>query len=121
MKIDPYQYFLQAFKAVISKKGYGYKKIIALECEISRQFVSQVLSEKNKASFKMQAKIAEALNYDYLDFLQLGKKIIEGEKPKIKEKTEPETELEKRLNDVEKRLDQIEGKDLKKNRQGQAA
>jgi len=71
-----YSYFLTAFVHILNNKYSAFE--IAIAADVSEAYISQIKNKKRHAGFKGQVKIAEACGYDYLDFLQLGQKLIEG-------------------------------------------
>lgn len=85
-------YFFSALKAFQKSYGHGVQKFIAIGAEVTTGYISRffkLLKDESKIpnekiSFEIQVKIAEACGYDYIDFLQLGKKILDGETPPIK-------------------------------------
>lgn len=76
-----YSYFLTAFLHVLNVKYSAFE--IAISADVSEAYISQIKNQKRRAGFKGQVKISNACGYDYLDFLQLGRELIEGaaEKP----------------------------------------
>jgi hypothetical protein len=78
---EPYDEFLAALKHEISKGGYGSKYSLSIATGLTSGFISQILSEKKvkKAGREAQYKIAKALGYDYLDFIKLGRTLLEAE------------------------------------------
>jgi len=73
-----YQYFLAALRSFIKNKYEGRQNPLAIDTGYSDGFVSEVLKEKKRAGQLSQAKIALACGEDYLNFLLIGKRIIDG-------------------------------------------
>ena len=72
-----YQYFLAALKRCKNNK-YDSQKALALDSGFSSGHISEILKGKKRASHEAQVKIATACEEDYLNFLSIGKRIIEG-------------------------------------------
>lgn len=78
-KPDGYTCFLEALSAALKKEGHGAKTSLSISVGITLSHLSQISNNKKKASFETQEAIANALGYDYIGFLTLGRKLIEGE------------------------------------------
>ncbi len=78
-----YSYFLRALKHCSDGMGHGAQKIIAIDAGISRPLLSQILSGNSikKASMRTQVNLAKACGYGYENFLDLGRRLENGENP----------------------------------------
>lgn len=76
-----HDYFLEAFRHSVIKEGRGIMNIISIDTKISRSHLSKVLNsiDNVKSSIKFQTKIAKYFGYSRDEFLEFGRKIIEGE------------------------------------------
>jgi hypothetical protein len=70
-------FFVAALKFFVEKSS---RKEIASNAGVAPSYIGQILSPnlKRVAGYQTQIKIASACEYSYFDFLELGKKLIEG-------------------------------------------
>ncbi|MEW5736347.1 MAG: hypothetical protein AB1921_15990 [Thermodesulfobacteriota bacterium] len=73
-----YLYFLSALKHWVSEEGRGAQNYLAASAKKSGSYVSQILRDVAPASFDVQVELAQACGYDYMDFLALGRDLVEG-------------------------------------------
>jgi len=75
-----YAYFDTALKKWLSEEG-NTQKMLSLGSGYKKSYISQLLDDKRTKpiGFEAQTKIALACGCDYLTFLQMGKRILEGE------------------------------------------
>lgn len=76
---DAYIYFVKALEYVTSVSGEDKsQKSIAIAAGVSEALISIALKEKpsKKVGFTAQQKIANASGYAYIDFLDLGKSLL---------------------------------------------
>ena len=78
-----YEYFQKALSEWIAQKkrnNEAPQKILAIETNSHEGTISKLLNPKREKpiSFEKQVALANACGYDYIDFLQLGRKLIEG-------------------------------------------
>lgn len=84
-----YRYFLTALEFWAENEGWGAKTTLAAAVQKSLAFIGQILSHKNRASFATQVQLAEACGYSYLDFLNLGRRQVEGDQIEVETKKKP--------------------------------
>lgn len=82
----PYQYFLCALNAWISKKQDAkepYQKQLAISLDVGEPTISKYLKNRTQKiiPFKSQVAIAEHISGDYISFLEKGKTIYEISNP----------------------------------------
>ena len=86
---DPsYEYFMLAFKLCLKKHS---AKVIAIDAEVSEAYLSQIKRKKRAAGFQGQIKIANACGYDYIDFIQLGKNLLDANKKESRKNKKSDT------------------------------
>lgn len=78
-----YGYFYKMLSYVIAQRGHGAQIVLAIDTGVSEAHISQIISGKGRASFDLQVAIARALGYGYPDFLEQGRRLVEGEPGKI--------------------------------------
>ncbi len=71
-----YKHFIFALKEAETRLGVGK---IATQYQCTPQYIYQIINGSKIAGRRTQFKIAAACGYDYLDFLQHGKQLYEGE------------------------------------------
>ena len=85
---DPiYQRFYVALKKETEVNWHRKKNKLAMETGTSSSTITDIFQKKTKASFNMRNAFANACGYEYLDFLEYGRKLLE-------DKTEPGTKRE---------------------------
>lgn len=77
----PYDYWLAAMKNLIKQMGHGSQVRIAEEVGVEPQHISDIKRGVTKASMKVQQKIADAMDADYIQMLKLGKELLAGTEP----------------------------------------
>jgi len=79
---DELAYFLTALDYLSKNFDWGWQNALSIDTKISDGYISQIINKTRKPSFDIQVKIAKSLGYDYIDFLELGKRLIkEGNDP----------------------------------------
>lgn len=78
-----YEYFYKLLTHIVEQRGHGVQVVLAIDTGVSDGHISQVINGKRKASFDLQVAIAKALGYSYLDFMEQGRRLVEGEPGKI--------------------------------------
>ena len=83
---DPiYQRFYVALKKETEINWHRQKNKLAMETGTSSSTITDILQKKSKASFNMRSAFANACGYEYLEFLEYGKKLLENKsEPGIK-------------------------------------
>jgi transcriptional regulator with XRE-family HTH domain len=76
-KSKEYDYFLSALRDFDSRFGWGAKSAVAEKSGYTPAYVSLILTGEKRPSFDAQVVIANACGFDYLDFLRLGREIVE--------------------------------------------
>lgn len=72
-----YENFHVALRHLAEREGRGFQTFLSQKIGVSLGFINQVLKgEVKKAGFETQVKIANALGYDYLEFMKLGSRLI---------------------------------------------
>ncbi|RLC17702.1 MAG: hypothetical protein DRI57_09425 [Deltaproteobacteria bacterium] len=72
-------HFRAAFRYCLKNSDFKNQKAVAVAAKVSQSTISEILSKKSYGP-KTQAKIAKVFGYDDLvDFLTLGRKLLEGE------------------------------------------
>lgn len=74
---DEIIYFFTALDYLSRDAGWGGQIALSIETKLSEGYISQIINRTRKPSFDAQVKIAKALSYNYTDFLDLGKKLIQ--------------------------------------------
>lgn len=78
-----YEKFYAALKHVGERQGRGFQTNLAKQIGVSLGFINQVFKgEFKRAGFETQVKIASALGYDYLEFLEFGSRLITAQRQK---------------------------------------
>lgn len=73
---DEYLCFLTALKHKIRKEGRGSQQRVAIDADISKAYLSQLMSGVRRASFQTQVAIAKSFSFDYYKFLEFGEKLL---------------------------------------------
>ena len=112
-----YGYFYKALKHSVNERGRGAQKAIAIDAGISPPSLSQILSDtsRKRASLKTQVELAKAFDYQYEDFLALGRKLLAKETPDNQKRdstANPMKEVPKKDRKVGKNMDVEEWKEL---------
>jgi len=76
IKDNAYVYFLTALNDILKNQQSAVE--LSLNAMVSEAYISQIKNEKRQAGFMGQIKIANACGYEYFDFLQLGKSLVDG-------------------------------------------
>ena len=85
---DPiYQRFYVALKKETEVNWHRQKNKLAMETGTSSSTITDIFKKQTKASFNMRNAFANACGYEYLEFLEYGRKLLE-------DKTEPGTKRE---------------------------
>ncbi len=101
---------------VIAQRGHGAQIVLAIDTGVSEAHISQIISGKGRASFDLQVAIARALGYGYLDFMEQGRRLVEGEPGKIVSAVrEPPAGYEHRpvIKNILKMLEDLDDSDLR--------
>ena len=81
MENQEIEYFRKAYEYVFERSRFKTQKALAEEAGVSEAALSEIKKKKKNYGHKTQTGIARALGYELLDFLDLGRKLIESEKP----------------------------------------
>lgn len=76
-QLDELAYFLTALDHLSKNFEWGWQNALSIDTKISDGYISQIINKTRKPSFEIQVKIAKSLGYEYIDFLELGKRLIE--------------------------------------------
>lgn len=60
------------------------KNALAMEAGVSSSTITDILQENSKATYETRAALATACGYEYLEFLEFGKSLIENNKTALK-------------------------------------
>lgn len=71
-----YNYFYTALNYFAEKKGWGFQAALSVSTNIAEPTISNIMTKERLANFAQQVKIAKALEHEYRDFLDFGKKIL---------------------------------------------
>lgn len=75
------RFFYAVLDRLIQETGWGGQVALSIGAHLSEGYLSQVINRKRRPSFDAQVKIANALGYQYIDFLLLGEKLLRSENP----------------------------------------
>lgn len=107
-----YSYFLAALREKAEQEGRGIQASWAIDINKSPTAVNLILSGKSRAGFKVQNLLAQACGYDYIKFLEHGRRLLAG---KQKDNEEILQELFEKLKGLDlnslKEMEVIIGKD----------
>ena len=79
--MKPSDYFRHSVKEYIAKKGRGSQKALAQAAGITPSHLNDFLGERRVMVEEDQLKIVNAIDVDYINFLQHGKRLMEGKSP----------------------------------------
>ena len=71
-----YDYFYSALNYFAEKQGRGFQVSLSISTKIAEPTISNIMNKERLANFDQQVKIAKALEHEYRDFLDFGKKIL---------------------------------------------
>ena len=78
-----------AFLSYLAKNAkYGFNRRLSVKSNISEQYISKILNMKKEGTEDTRRTLAQALNYDYSEFLRLGQAVIDGKDPALAEEEE---------------------------------
>lgn len=70
--------FHAALKAEADRVGRGFQKNLALRVDVRPQYIYKLVHQKSYGSEQIRRKIANALGYEYEEFLKIGERILDG-------------------------------------------
>lgn len=70
--------FQAALRYCYTHSDFGSQDALAVSAGVGRSTLNEQLKGKKGSSAKLQTKLAAAFGYDLLDFLSLGKSLLEG-------------------------------------------
>lgn len=105
-----YEYFYIALKFEADRQNKP-QKVLAIDSKVSESYVSNVFKRKKQASLEVQERLAGGLGYCLIDFLILGRSLVEGKKYYLSEAptqytVKPNLKLIPEVTQVEKRKEQ---------------
>jgi transcriptional regulator with XRE-family HTH domain len=111
-----YGYFYKMLSHIIAQRGHGVQVSLAIDVGVSDAHISQIISGKGRASFNLQVAIAKSLGFDYVDFMEEGRKLVEGERKEsnlVCFETPGRWEVRPIIRNIMKMLDVLEDSDLR--------
>jgi len=82
---DPiYRRFLKALKHEAKNNWLRQNNVLATDAKISSGSLTDILKENSKATYETRAALATACGYEYLEFLEFGKSLLENKKTALK-------------------------------------
>ncbi|MCP4163037.1 MAG: hypothetical protein GY760_23500 [Deltaproteobacteria bacterium] len=79
--VDMKEYFFEATEYCFQNSDFDSQKALAITAGIPPSMVNEILKRKKSFGSKTQAKIASAFSYDIVDFMALGRDLLNGEFP----------------------------------------
>ena len=76
-----YDYFYAALFSIAEKRGRGFQVSLSISTKIAEATISNIMNKERLPNLDQQIKIAKALDYNYMNFLALGKQLLQGEEP----------------------------------------
>ena len=89
-------HFRAAFKYCFSSSDFKSQKAVAIAAGVSESVISEINKNKSYGP-KTQTKIARAFDYELLDFLTVGKRLIEGGNPEQSIRVTVQSKHEKKI------------------------
>ena len=74
----PQRWFQKALKWKVKQKGYGTKAKLAKLLNMDPTYLGRVVEGKQPCPEEKRLKISEFFGYDYVDFIALGRHLLEG-------------------------------------------